>query len=277
MRVDYLNEAADFRLDSGRLCLIFSAPMRSEKPKPDDATKDRAGKSGGESPLSLSRLREAFAAMLGDGGKARESNDTGRSGEDPRSRVSPKLENDSFGETALRGCEISPRSVAEAMLFVGRPDNGPISARELAAAMRGVSPKEVEAAISQLNATYDRDRAPYRIEQTNGGYRLVLRAEFERMRDKFYGRVKEARLSPAALEVLSVLAYNQPATAEQVTELRGSASGAALSTLVRRKLVKLERPAEGGEPAYSTTERFLKLFGLEALDALPRSEELERV
>jgi segregation and condensation protein B len=266
MRVDYLNEAADFRLDSGWLWLIFSAPMRNEKSKRNDATTDRVEKPAGESPLSLSRLRDAFAAMLGDAGTSRESRVEGREPDVPPSTIAHSVK-----------CEISPCSVAEAMLFVGRPDNGPISARELAAAMRGVSPNEIEAAVGQLNATYDRDRAPYRIEQTSGGYRLVLRAEFERMRDKFYGRVKEARLSPAALEVLSVLAYNQPATAEQLTELRGSASGAALSTLVRRKLVKLERPAEGGEPAYSTTERFLTLFGLEALDALPRSEELERI
>jgi segregation and condensation protein B len=264
--VDYLNKACRFRLDSSWHGLIFSAAMRNEKSKPDNAKKDLVEKPAGESPLSLTRLREAFAAMLGDGRKSRESSVEGREPEALPATITNTVK-----------CEISPRSVAEAMLFVGRPDNGPISARELAAAMRGVSPKEIEAAVSELNAAYDRDRAPYRIEQTSGGYRLVLRAEFERMRDKFYGRVKEARLSPAALEVLSVLAYNQPATAEQLTELRGSASAAALSTLVRRKLVKLERPAEGGEPAYSTTERFLKLFGLEALEALPRSEELERV
>src|SRR6185436_17248862 len=175
-------------------------------------------------------------------------------------------------------CEINPRSVVEAMLFVGQPDSRALSARELAAAMRGVSPSEIEAAVAELNSTYDADGAPYRIEQTNAGYRMALRSEFDRMRDKFYGRVKEARLSPAVLEVLSILAYNQPATLEQVNELRGAASGAALSTLVRRKLVTLERPGDGGGPSqYSTTERFLKLFGLESLDALPRAEELERV
>jgi segregation and condensation protein B len=163
------------------------------------------------------------------------------------------------------------------MLFVGRPDNGPLSARELAAAMRGVSPGEIEAAVNELNSTYDADKAPYWIEKNNGGYRLVLRDEFQRMRDKFYGRVKEARLSPAVLEVLSVLAYNQPATADHLSELRGAPSGAALSTLVRRRLVKLERAGEGGKsPQYSTTERFLKLFGLESLEALPRAEELEK-
>ena len=90
--------------------------------------------------------------------------------------------------------------------------------------------------------------------------------------------MKEARPSPAVLEVLSVLAYNQPATADQLNELRGAPSGAALSTLVRRKLVRVERKGEGGKtPQYSTTERFLKLFNLDSLEALPRTEDLEKV
>jgi segregation and condensation protein B len=242
--------------------------MRKAKPAADADANEVPAKASGESPLSLSRLREAFAAMLG----------SSAADETHVSRVSPKLETGSFGETALRECEINPRSVVEAMLFVGQPDSRALSARELAAAMRGVSPSEIGAAVAELNSTYDSDGAPYRIEQTNAGYRMALRAEFDRMRDKFYGRVKEARLSPAVLEVLSILAYHQPATLEQVNELRGAASGAALSTLVRRKLVTLERPVDGGGPSqYSTTERFLKLFGLESLDALPRAEELERV
>jgi segregation and condensation protein B len=215
-----------------------------------------------ESPLSLSRLREAFAAMLG--GEEAGSGDPEKS---PAPSPQPQAP-----------CEINPRSVVESMLFVGRPDNGPMSARELAAAMRGVSPTEIEAAVNELNAIYDADQAPYCIEQSGGGYRLVLRPEFERMRDKFYGRVKEARLSPSVVEVLSVLAYSQPATVEQLNELRGTPCGAALATLVRRKLVCLERvPGSGQSPRYSTTERFLRLFGLESLEALPRSEELEKV
>src|SRR3954453_9737173 len=94
-------------------------------------------------------------------------------------------------------------------------------------------------------------------KRTTAGIGWGLRDEFQRMRDKFYGRVKEARLSPAVLEVLSVLAYNQPATADRLSELRGAPSGAALSMLVRRRLVKLERPTDGSKsPHYSTTERF---------------------
>jgi segregation and condensation protein B len=147
----------------------------------------------------------------------------------------------------------------------------------MAGIMRGVSPGEIHAAVVELNASYDADMTPYKIESTNLGYRLVLRPEFERMRDKFYGRVREAKLSTAALEVLSIIAYNQPLSLEEINNLRGVPSGAVVSTLVRRQLLRLEHAGEpGGASRYWTTERFLRLFGLENLAALPRSEELER-
>jgi segregation and condensation protein B len=219
-----------------------------------------------ESPLSLSRLREAFAAMLGDGGSRNE--ERGARSERQIDALAPRI-------SPLAPCEISPRSVVEALLFVGRPDNASFSSRELAVAMRGVSPAEIDAAVAELNSLYEKDQTPYVIEGTNAGYRLTLRREFERLRDKFYGTVREAKLSPAAMEVLSIIAYNQPVTAERINELRKSPNGAAISTLVRRKIVQLDRPAGAGTAAtFSTSERFLKLFGLESLEELPRSEEV---
>lgn len=216
-----------------------------------------------ESPLSLSRLREAFAAMLG--GENQESRDKSQEPDASERRRPARHE----------PCEINPRSVVEALLFVGRPDSGAFSSRELAAAMRGVSPAEIDAAVQELNILYDGDQTPYVIEGTSAGYRLALRHEFERMRDKFYGAVREAKLSPAALEVLSIIAYNQPVTAERINEIRNAPNGAAISTLVRRRIVRLDRSGEAGaKPHYSTTDRFLKLFGLESLASLPRSEEV---
>jgi segregation and condensation protein B len=182
-----------------------------------------------------------------------------------------------LGANAHVPCEVNPRSVVEAMLFVGLPDNGATSPREMAAAMRGVSPKEIELAVEELNGIYDADATPYSIERTGSGYRLALRPEFDRMRDKFYGRVREAKISTAALEVLSIIAYKQPITAEEINQLRGASSGAVLSTLVRRQLIRLEHAQNTGEAArYWTTDRFLRLFGLENLAALPQSEGLEK-
>ncbi|HEX2473497.1 MAG TPA: SMC-Scp complex subunit ScpB [Lacipirellulaceae bacterium] len=208
-------------------------------------------------------------------GSERSGNSTAAADADsPIRRDSKSSRHDAISSAA---CEINARSVAEALLFVGRPDNGAISAREMAGIMRGVSPGEIHAAVVELNASYDADMTPYKIESTNLGYRLVLRPEFERMRDKFYGRVREAKLSTAALEVLSIIAYNQPLSLEEINNLRGVPSGAVVSTLVRRQLVRLEHAGEpGGASRYWTTERFLRLFGLENLAALPRSEELER-
>jgi segregation and condensation protein B len=227
-------------------------------------------------PLSLSRLRAAFAQMLG-AEPAAELPATATTTSPPRESARSR-KREVLVSPATDPCEISPRTVVEAMLFVGRADDRPFSVRELAAAMRGVSPAEVEAAVKELNQAYERDAAPYEITATAEGYRLALRDDFARMRDKFHGRLREVKLSPAAVEVLSVVAYHQPTTAEAINELRSAASGAALAWLVRRKLVQIERSEErGGKPTYSTTDRFLRLFGLETVAELPRGEELEKI
>lgn len=233
-----------------------------------DKPHDIASAKADASPLSLSRLRDAFAAMLGT----------------TEEQCARSEQRDDSGDTSANPavlntdpCEINPRSVVEAMLFVGRPDNGSFSARELAAAMRGCSPGEITDAVAELNEVYERDGAPYEIVGSQSGYRLSLRNEFARVRDKFHGKVREAKLSRAALEVLSVVAYNQPTSGEEVNRLRGTPSGAVLAALVRLRLVRQDRPAEATKPVqYSTTDRFLRLFGLESLAALPKSEELEK-
>ena len=241
-------------------------PDRRLSPAPPGVESLARAEDSSGSPLSLSRLREAFTAMLGPGGER------GARSEEREETSAPSLRPPA---PSLDPCEINPRSVVEAMLFVGRPDGGTFSARELAAAMRGCSPAEIETAVAELNAVYESDGAPYAIMGSVSGYRMAIGNEFARMRDKFYGRVREAKLSRAALEVLSIVAYKQPTTGEEINRLRGSASGAALATLVRLRLVRLDRPGEG-QAKYSTTDRFLRLFELESLTALPQSEELEK-
>jgi segregation and condensation protein B len=237
---------------------------------------DAPSNSPNSSPLSLNRLRAAFAQMLG--AEPNQAASPLAKASSPGRETKSRPVNDIQTIPAADPCEISPRTVVEAMLFVGRADDRPFSARELAAAMRGVSPAEIEAAVAELNLVYQRDAAPYEIASSAAGYRLALRDDFTRMRDKFHGRLREAKLSPAAVEVLSIVAYHQPTTSEMINELRGATSGAALAWLVRRKLVRIDRPADqDSKPTYSTTDRFLRLFGLENIAALPRSEELDKI
>ena len=74
-----------------------------------------------------------------------------------------------------------------------------------------------------------------------------------------------------------MVAYRQPMTRAEVNELRGKPSGAVLSQLVRRELLRLERPEDQPRnPHYYTTARFLELFGLSSIEELPQSQEFDR-
>jgi segregation and condensation protein B len=177
-------------------------------------------------------------------------------------------------EDELPACDISPQSILEAMLFVGHPDNEPLTSQKVASYMRGVRPQEIDELIVELNQTYDEEGCPYHIASVGPGYQLALRDEFGALRDKFYGRIKAARLSQAAIDILAIVAYRQPLTREQVDRLRGKPSGAILTQLVRRELLGVERSTEKPRtPRYHTTDRFLELFGLTSLQDLPKSPD----
>jgi segregation and condensation protein B len=170
-------------------------------------------------------------------------------------------------------CPLSPTTILEAMLFVGSEQNEPLSSVRAAELMRGVSAGEIPGLVDRLNRRYAASGCPYRIIGEGAGYRIALDRPFYPIRNKFYGRMREARLSQAALDVLAIVAYRQPITAEEVSRLRDTPSGHVLTQLVRRQLLRIQRPPEKRRPiSYRTTDRFLELFGLESLDELPESE-----
>jgi segregation and condensation protein B len=140
--------------------------------------------------------------------------------------------------------------------------------------MRGVAADEIPALVDQLNRRYAARGCPYFIASEGAGYRMTLRREFWPIRNRFYGRIREVRLSQAAIDVLAIVAYRQPVTAETVGQFRGHPSGHLLRQLVHRRLLRIERTDSAPRIArYWTTDRFLGLFGLESLTDLPRSDE----
>ena len=104
-----------------------------------------------------------------------------------------------------------------------------------------------------------------------GGWRLYSKPEALPYLERFSTTGTAARLSSAALEVLAVVAYRQPVTLGQVSELRGVDSGSALRTLTRRGLVEStgRLPTPGNPAIYSTTGSFLEALGLGSLSDLP--------
>jgi segregation and condensation protein B len=229
--------------------------------------------------LSLDQLGDAFAALF-------------NSGEDPYAKTEVAADETDASELAHADvlaeaaegvddpCEITPRSIFEAMLFVGRPNNAPLTAKEVASLMRGVRADEIEGLVEELNAAYEERGCPYRVLSVDAGYRLALCDEFNGIRDQVLGRLREARLSQAAIDVMAIVAYHQPVTSEEVAKLRGKPSGALLSQLVRRQLLRVDRGEEGDDrsrkPRYATTTKFLDFFGIERIEELPRPQDVER-
>jgi segregation and condensation protein B len=182
-------------------------------------------------------------------------------------------------ESESTSCAVTPRSILEAMLFVGDPRNEPITAERVASLMRGVRPAEIEELVTELNQHYAINGCPYTIVSAGAGYRLELKPEFGPLHEKLVGHGRAVSLTPAALEVLSLVAYNEPQTMEEIVAARGGRpSNAVLSQMVRRGLLRMEQvPADGNRTRrYFTTPRFLKLFKLDSLADLPRGEDLEK-
>ena len=181
----------------------------------------------------------------------------------------------SYGDEAEEDdpCPISPQTILEAMLFVGNAENRSLESRRVAELMRGVEAEEIPELVDRLNARYESNGCPYKIFAEGSGYRLKLVERFHALRNKFYGRVREARLSQAAIDVLAIVAYRQPITVDEVNRLRDRSCNHILSHLVRRRLLQIERPADKStKPLFRTTDRFLELFRLDNIDELPQSE-----
>ena len=113
----------------------------------------------------------------------------------------------SVAVTAEEEAELSPRSILEAMLFVGDPTGQPLEAAKVASLMRGVSSQEIDELVTELNGTYDEVGSVFEIRREDAGYVMGLRHEHEQMRERFYGRVRETKLSQVAIDVLAAVSY----------------------------------------------------------------------
>ncbi|MES2790150.1 MAG: SMC-Scp complex subunit ScpB [Planctomycetota bacterium] len=168
---------------------------------------------------------------------------------------------------------LKPLRVIEACLFVG---GQPLPAKKLASLLDGNNdPSDIEKLIDDLNLEYGAQGRPYEIRLVDGGYKLTLRADFEVIRSRVYGMgPRDVKLSQDVLEVLALVAYQQPITQAAVEACKPNSAN-VLRQLLRRELISLNRVDQSRNGVeYATTPRFLQLFGLAHLNELPRPEDL---
>src|SRR5579872_5469462 len=138
----------------------------------------------------------------------------------------------------------------------------------------------VRAALEELVADYGNQDHGIEIRQVAGGYRMSTKPDQHELVRSFAKSLKPPiRLSLPALETLAVIAYKQPATVPEISEIRGVDSGGVIATLLDRKLITTAgRKQVIGRPIlYKTTREFLMRFGLKDVNELPSMEEFEKL
>jgi segregation and condensation protein B len=139
---------------------------------------------------------------------------------------------------------------------------------------------EVRGAIEELAADYSSEAHGIELRQIAGGYRMSTKPEQHDLVRSFAKSLKPPiRLSLQALETLAVIAYKQPVTVPEISEIRGVDSSGVIATLLDRKLVTTSgRKDVIGRPIlYKTTKEFLLRFGLKDVNELPSMEEFEKL
>jgi segregation and condensation protein B len=164
------------------------------------------------------------------------------------------------------------KAILEALIFAS-PD--PLTPKAIYKLLDTEPKDEVKAALEQLKKDYDRPGGLQLVEVA-GGYQIVTRPDLHEWVRRLFHERSTQKLSLQSLETLAVIAYKQPITALEITEVRGVNTAGVLNTLLERHLIKIVgRKQVVGRPfLYATTKEFLIRFGLNDLSDLPRVEDM---
>lgn len=172
-------------------------------------------------------------------------------------------------------CSLGPASRLEAVLLT---TDRPISDRRLAEAAGLDAGASVGELVSSLNEIYESSGRVFRVVRVASGWQVKTLPEAAPVLLRLLDQRKQATLTPAAMETLSIIAYRQPVLRAEIEAIRGVACGEVLRGLMDRRMVRIAgRAEEVGRPIlYGTTREFLQVFGLAGIDDLPEVEGLQR-
>lgn len=191
---------------------------------------------------------------------------------------------------------VSLVSILESICFVGTRDGKPIPLSFLVEALRDFSETEIRDGIDALNQQLRAQNSAMVVETIGDGFKFVLSPDLVGVAEGFSGPTKESQLTQAAIDCLSLIAYQPGITKEEIEKQWGQPAGSILANLSKKGLIKSDSDPLGAsqsseasssesftlsshsppktQPRYFTTERFLGILGLQSLDDLPRGDEL---
>ena len=191
-------------------------------------------------------------------------------------------------------------SILESICFVGTRDGKPIPLSFLAQALRDFSETEIRAGIDSLNQQLRSNNSAMVVDTVGDGFKIALAPDLVGVAEGISGPTKESQLTQAAIDCLSLIAYQPGVTKDEIEKQWGQPAGGILANLSKKGLIKTDSDPTGSSqgsedtasdltseslalsahsppktrPRYFTTDRFLEILGLQSLDDLPRGDEL---
>jgi segregation and condensation protein B len=164
--------------------------------------------------------------------------------------------------------------LVEVILFL---ENEPVSLDRLSK-MTGLKAERVEKALSEIKEVYAQHMHGLDLTESHGSYHFLPSGDLHERLRSCYGRRVDRRLSRAAMETLSIVAYSQPITRREIENIRGVNSDSIIRLLREREYIKvIGRKDVVGHPClYGTSRKFLFEFNLESISALPKLSEIDR-
>jgi segregation and condensation protein B len=205
----------------------------------------------------------------GRDGQERQDGLEGQDGQDRR-EADAQIQD---GESLPRRGAAELKSILEALIFAS-PD--PMTLKAMCRLLDTEPKEDVVAALAGLKQDYEERPGGLQLVEVAGGYQIVTRSDLhEWVRRLFHERTTQ-KLTVQGLETLAVIAYRQPITAAEITEVRGVNTSGVLNTLLERHLIKIvgRKPVVGRPFLYATTKEFLIRFGLNDLTDLPKVEDM---
>lgn len=168
------------------------------------------------------------------------------------------------------------KEIIESLIFISVDPLTPEKIREV---LPDVPEPQISQAVQDLVSGYSASGVAIRIIQTAGGYIFSTKPEYDPYVRRLLQIERKSKLSHQALETLSAIAYHQPVTLPEISAIRSCDSTYALHSLLEKKLIKIvgRKDAPGRPLLYRTSDKFLVYFGLNALEDLPKEEELKKL
>jgi segregation and condensation protein B len=166
-----------------------------------------------------------------------------------------------------------PVALIESILFL---ESDPVDEERLAR-ISTLPVKTVRAALQALEDKYAREESGVELSRLGGGIMLSPKREHWELLKERYGKKNESRLSRAAMETLSIIAYSQPITRSEVEAIRGVQADNMIRLLLEKELIREvgKKDAPGKPVQFGTTKEFLKLFRIQSIADLPKLNETE--